>query len=550
MTLIVHNRKELEQELILRHRDGWSIRALARTFRLARNTVRGIVRGHETQRGSSHNVLPIQGDRQSKLDPFKPQIQQLLEKYPRITGIRILEELRPCGYSGGITILREYLHQHRALRREPVIRFETEPGRQSQMDWGVYTIRFAHGGKSNVLCFSYILGFSRRHYIDFTLHRDFYTLMRRHQDAFAHFGGVASECLYDNEKTVVLRWEAGRPVFNPAFTAFITHYNCRPIACRPRSPQTKGKIEAPFKYVEGNLLCGRDFQDLADLRATARWWLSEKSDRHRHDTTRRPPIELFLEQEQAALQPLPAFPYDSSEVALALCHSDGFVAFETNRYSVPSGHVADILSIKATEYEVLLYGPELQLLARHERQPSGQGKIIEDPSHHRSKRDRYGLEPIRAAFLALGDSAEEFLAGLIEKYPKNCGFHARFILALKEHYQSEDIREALIHALSYQAFDGKQIERILGAQATPRTLESVRNDRARQALAQTLPTVSQRPLTEYGELFASQENPADDHDSRHSRQDQSSFGNPQTAEDPGHPRSGTGVGGTTPTSTD
>ena len=139
---------------------------------------------------------------------------------------------------------------------------------------------FQKGEKSQVLCFSYILGFSRRQYIDFTLRRDFFTLIRRHTDAFQYFGGNPRECLYDGEKTILLRWEAGRPVFNPKFIDFITHYQCRPVACRPGSPKTKGKIEAPFKYVENNLLNAREFYDLEDLRAVARWWMKEKSDRH------------------------------------------------------------------------------------------------------------------------------------------------------------------------------------------------------------------------------------------------------------------------------
>jgi transposase len=159
------------------------------------------------------------------------------------------------------------------------------------MDWSPYTIKFTTG-TLKVQCFSYILGFSRRHFIDFTLRRDFFTLIRRHQDAFAHFGGVPAQCLYDSEKTVVLRWEAGRPVINPAFAAFITHC-VRPVICRRDGRETKGKVERPFQYVEGNLLCGREFRDLDDLRAQARWWLREKSDTHLHETTGRPPLELF-----------------------------------------------------------------------------------------------------------------------------------------------------------------------------------------------------------------------------------------------------------------
>jgi len=523
MTLIFRTRKDFEHEVIMRKRDGWTIRALSRAFQISRNTVRRILREHGAQRDSGHDVLPKRCPKASKLDAFEPKIKGLLEEFPDITGQRVFEELQIEGYLGGITILREYLHRHRTPEQEPIIRFETAPGHQAQMDWGLYTMKFSRTGRAKVVCFSYILGFSRRHYIDFMLKRDFFHLIRRHQDAFSHFGGVTKECLYDNEKTVVLRWEAGKPVFNPAFTAFITHYNCRPIACRPRSPQSKGKIEAPFQYIEKSLLNARTFQDLEDLRTTARWWLENRSDPHIHDTTNRAPFELFMEAEQSALQPLPAFDYDTAEVALAVCRDEGFVCFETNWYSVP-GHLADILSIKATEREILIYSHEIELLARHERQPAGSNLKIEDPGHHLRKKDRYGLEPVREAFLALGEASEEFLKGLVEKFPKQCGFHARFMLGLKEHYESDDIHRAIEHALRYQAFDGKSIERILRARAPLRTLESARNERAREELEKTLPEIKQRPLAEYSNLLVQEENDGDGH----ADQDQCPSRDPET----------------------
>lgn len=530
----IHNRSELEHTLITMHKEGWSIRQLSRRFQIGRNTVRRILRAHKGRREGGHDLLknrPLR--RASKLDEFEPKIKKLLSKYPRITGVRIYEDLKEAGYTGGVTILRERLSELRKPQREPVIRFETEPGKQGQMDWSPYTINFKRTGKSRVQCFSYILGFCRRQYIDFTVRHDFYSLIRRHQDAFEYYGGVPRECLYDNEKTIVLRWECGRPVFNPAFTNFITHYNCKPIACRPASPQTKGKIEAPFNYVEKNLLGGREFQDMQDLRATARWWLKEKSDLHIHNTTKRAPIELFMQQEQSALQPLPLHPYDTSEVVLQVCGDDSFVIFETNRYSVPSDSIADIVSIKATDHEINIYSPELQLIAHHERQPAGLGRRVETPEHFKTKRIKYGLEPVRDAFMALGEAAEEFLGGLIERHPRNCGFHARYILRLKERYQSEDIHKALKHALRYEAFEGRAIERILRAKATPRTLESIRNERARQELQKALPRITQRPLDEYSELFRQEE---ENEDRRDTDEDQATPGDPEASSDTENPR--------------
>jgi transposase len=504
MVTILHSREEFVQLVVLSHAEGVGIRALARRFGCGRNTIRNILRTHQARRDEGHDGLAPQQrkglPRKSKLDAFAPQIEKTIEEFPDITGQRLFEILQESGYDGGITILRERLKRLRPQpKREPIVRFETEPGQQGQMDWSLYRIPFTRTGKEPVLCFSYILGYSRRQYIDFTRHRDFFTLIRRHVDAFQHFGGVPRQCLYDSEKTVVLRWEAGKPVFNPAFVAFITHYRCQPIACRRGRAQTKGKVERPFQYLETNLFNGRKFQDFEDLRATARWWLRERSDVHLHDTTQRLPIELFLEDERAALRPLPLHPYDASEVALRLCDRDGFLEFETNRYSVPYAYVADILTVKATEHELYVYSPELDLIAHHERSPAGARLPVEDPAHHASRKMRYGLEPVREAFLALGEGAQGFLDGL--QKIRNAGFHARSILQLKQRFHTEDIHRALEHASRYHAFDAKAVERILTAKAQPRTLESIRTDTARQQLGAGLPRIEQRSLAEYRDLL-------------------------------------------------
>ena len=497
MMLIIRSREELEHQIITLHTEGVGVRALSRRFAMGRNTIRRILRKNRARRDQGYDALEKKKPvlRKSKLAPYFPLIKDLIERYPRITGVRVHEELAAAGFDGGSTIVTDYLRKVRPRpKKDPVVRFETEPGKQGQMDWSAYTINFTRTGKMQVLCFSYILGFSRRQYIDFTHDRKFFTLIRRHQDAFAHFNGVAQTCLYDNEKTVVLRWEAGMPIYNPSFIAFITHYHCRPIACFPGRPETKGKIEAPFQYIEKNLLNGRKFRDMEDLRETARWWLSNRSDLHKHDTTGRPPLELFLEQEQAALRALPTNPYDTAEVVLRVCRVDGFLEHDTNLYSVPFEFVADILTLKATEREIFVYGPDLSLIAYHERKPLGAGVAVEDPEHRKSPKIRYGLEPVKEAFLALGGGAKEFLKGLKEKHPHHCGFQARYILRLKENYHADDIHAALLHAAKYYAFDGKTVERILKARANPRRLPAFRDT---SRIFEALPVVKQRPLEDY-----------------------------------------------------
>ena len=231
--------EQTRNDIIHRSQMGQSMRSIARTLGISRYAVKQVI-DQVQQARQGREPATTRSRKSPLLDPFDATIRGLLERYPRITATRMLEELRREGYQGGYTILRQRLRQLRVRpEQKPVVRFETEPGRQAQMDWALYTIDFSGEGRRRVNLFSYVLGYSRRQYLRFTDNQDFETTIREHVRAFEHLGGVARECLYDNMKTVVDRIEDDEPVYNARFLSFATHYGFRPRACKVRRPQTK-----------------------------------------------------------------------------------------------------------------------------------------------------------------------------------------------------------------------------------------------------------------------------------------------------------------------
>ena len=155
---------QLINDIITRWKGGQSIRAMARDLGFSRTKIAGIISNHRqaTQRTDSDLPPPSLGKgplaRASKLDPYKDQLFHLLERYPRMTAQRALEELRNLGFDGQYTIVRSFLKTHRLKPKPATIRFETAPGAQAQMDWSTYHIDFSQQGRRRVELFSYILG--------------------------------------------------------------------------------------------------------------------------------------------------------------------------------------------------------------------------------------------------------------------------------------------------------------------------------------------------------------------------------------------------------
>lgn len=406
-----------ENEIIRRWQGGQSQRGIARDLGINRKRVARVLRDYRKGRdggGKRAGELAVAEPSGSRvLAEYETAIGELLTRYPDITVVRLLEELRKQGYAGGYTVLRQRVRKLReAAPKPPVMRFETAPGAQAQMDYAVYEIDFTQEGRRRVNLFGYLLGYSRRQYLCFTEQQDMETTLRQHVNAFEYLDGVAAICLYDNMKVVVQRWEDDQPIYNTRFLAFATHYGFRPQACRPRRPQTKGKVERPFHYVETNLLNGRDFRSLEHLNEVTRWWLENVADVRVHRETKKRPIDAHAE-ELPHLIPLPAHAYDTAQVIYRVVSVEGRIDYRQNHYSVPWNLIGQVVPVRITEDELLVYNAQVEVIARHKLwsgECRGQERI--DPAHRPSRSQRVQIEELRRRFAELGEVAGHFLPRL------------------------------------------------------------------------------------------------------------------------------------------
>ncbi|MGO9965954.1 MAG: IS21 family transposase [Bryobacteraceae bacterium] len=506
----------IENEVIRRWQEQMPMRRIAAELRISRYLVKRIIQDHQNGRakGMTHPDLPRQPEsRGSILDGQIPFIQDLLTRWPSITALRVFEELGKRGFTGKYTIVKDLVRRLRPQRRrQPVLRFETSKGAQAQMDYATYEIDFTEEGRRRVNLFSYVLGYSRRQYLHFTESQDFETTIREHVRAFQHLGGVATTCLYDNMKVVVARYEGDEPIYNTRFLAFATHYGYKVWACRRRRPQTKGKVERPFHFIETSFLNGRGFRNFEHLNECLAQWLAETADVRIHRETKRRPIDLHAE-ELPYLIPLPEKPFDTAEVVYRTVNAEGMVAYRQNFYSVPWRYLGQVLPLRITEEELIVYGQDLEVLARHRVLPrTTAGQRSELPEHHPQEDSKQREAHLRERFAELGAAASRFLEGLLKAHRMGKDQASR-VLALLETYRKPDVTIAMERAVRFGAFSLRAVERILAAQAQPKTpLESL-GDQQQQHLRKLLDDrpVPPRPTADYEQLYLyPQEPPHDD----------------------------------------
>ena len=180
--------------------------------------------------------------RGSLLDPYRPQIDALLVKYPGLSAVRILEEIRrgPDGYRGGISLVRQHVRQVRPARGRVYQEVLYPPGEAFQVDWGdCGRIQIGNTAR-RVSVLVAVLCYSRLVYIEFSLTQrkaDFYRALVH---ALEFFGGSPRKIIFDNLKAAVLNGHGRSACLHPEFLALCGYFCLEAIACARRDPESKG----------------------------------------------------------------------------------------------------------------------------------------------------------------------------------------------------------------------------------------------------------------------------------------------------------------------
>jgi len=452
-------RPQFWQEVHALRDEGLSVRAISRRLGVHRRTVRNTLRA----------VRPLSSEparRGSIIDPYRGWVLAKLEQYPELTAKRILQMLRDRGYSGGYTTVKDCVAGLRPRLKPAYFTLKFLPGDCAQVDWGVWRGVDVQGGRRRISFFVMVLCYSRMMYVELSMSEASEHWLSAHRNAFSFLGGVPKQVTVDNCKTAVLTPAAGgeSTVFNPTYLDFAAHYGFKPVACNVGRPNEKGRVENAVGYVKGSFLAGREPSSLPAMAPTLAEWLETVANVRTHGTTGRRPMDLFAEEERAALLPLPATAHHCAVMQPVVANNRFRVIVDTNRYSVPAAFASQRLTLGRYADRIVLYAKDGTLIADHPRCYHRRQDILK-PEHERElilrtrhTRDRRLLE----RFFTLGSAAEPYLAGLREKRP-DWKAHVRRINALGEIHGRDEVARLLADALEHRAFSSEYVLNILQA---------------------------------------------------------------------------------------
>lgn len=395
----------------------------------------------------------------SKIDPFGDYITSRLEKYPELSAVRLFREIQAQGYDGSERTVRRYVARTRPQKHRCFKPIEVLPGEQAQVDWGHFGTIIIHGKRLKLYAFVFTLSWSRAMYVEFITSLNMATFSGCIHRAFERMGGVPTEVLFDNAKTVVSERVGAVVQFNETLLRLAIRYGFTPKACWVQDPESKGRVESNVKYVRNGFFYGFEYDGLNELNAGARRWIAEVAHRRVHGTTKEIPGEQ-LEVEHEYLRPFNASDGPLGIIETRQVSKDGLISVDQNHYSVPSKFQRQKIRIRRFENTVDILDGDKPVY-RHELKPGlGQRIVIDEhyPEHAERKRRSH---PLQEQFELLCPEAEVYLQGLSRSGKGSLRDQMEKIVSFAEGCNGGIVSAAMQRSIKFNAYGYGVFKRIV-----------------------------------------------------------------------------------------
>ena len=447
--------KQKEDVLRLHFVEHLPSRKIAAQLGMARRTVRNVIRGRRA-------TPTVRSKRPSQLASFEETIKKALDRTPGMNAPALLERLRPLGYTGGISVLRDRM---RALRPRPHIEvfshFDVRPGERLEIDWAELGYVLP-GVLRRVTVFVALLVYSRMIYIDFSLSHAMGPFLRCMDRCLRFFGGRTAVDVFDGMKTVVTGRIGGEAILHPTMVEYARVHGFAVSPCRPRHPTGKPFVERGIGFLRTRFLPGVRYSDLDTLKRDARAWQDTWANAREHEATGRVPTLVFENTERPALQPLRVDAhFDTDDLVTTSVGRTHQIAFDRNQYTVPWRLAGQRVLVRADDARMrVLLGPKE--VCSHARSWSV-GQLVEDKHHEdgmRDERRRARAGELPGALSVLGEIGTRYFA-ILAASRRSLRVEEQRLVLLAEMFGPSATRSAIDEVMSTGHVGAEYVEHVM-----------------------------------------------------------------------------------------
>jgi len=338
--------------------------------------------------------------KKTNLDDYMGLIAQWYRQYPKLLALQVYERLKSYGYNGSYGSVKLATLEYRRPKQVAYHPLTFMPGQEAQVDW----FFFNHPVLGMVAGFLYVLCYSRYAWGIFYPKVAFEFFLAGHIECYRHLNGLPRAQRYDNLKSVVIK-RSPQIEYNAQFLDFARFYGFSIEVCNPYSGNEKGRVERIIKDIRV-FLETESFKDLNDLNQKFHRWL-EKRNNTVHRTTGKTPKDMLSSEK---LIQLPAKTYLARRIVTARVSKTALVEFETNKYSVPTSCVGQMVDVAAHPEMVEIWINQ-DKVATHKR-CFGRMQVTQNPLHSDQLLDRspqFKLDRIKQLIIQMDPALDEFI---------------------------------------------------------------------------------------------------------------------------------------------
>ena len=371
---------ETRRKILNCHRKGDGIRKISRQFNIARNTVRDIIRSHQSQetKGIREELVISSYIRKVQTYPSLENYITGLEKLlrdnknarPKRTITQIYEELCLQGFKGSYSSISRYAAKWKKLTDSvnslACIPLSFAPGEAYQFDWSeeeviindeIISVKVAH----------FVLCYSGKKFIYIYPNETHEMVFDSHIKAFKFFGGTPIRGIYDNMKTAVEKILKSKDrKWNPKFEHLCAHYMIEPTACSPGRGNEKGRVERQVAIDRSQFFTpmpsGKNLFELNDKLMSQ---LICHNQTHKHPKYQNKTIDEVFEEEKFCLMATPVMFDGCKEISVKVSNTC-LAQYDRNHYSVDCLYAGQIVQCKAYADKIVFIDNGKEI-GRHER---------------------------------------------------------------------------------------------------------------------------------------------------------------------------------------